>query len=227
MAYILNIETATDVCSVAIAKNDTLLSLAEVTEGFNHAAQLTYLIDTCLQDTELKMSDLSAVAVSQGPGSYTALRVGTSTAKGIAYALQLPLIAVDTLQSLALAGSQIVQRDVLYCPMIDARRMEVYTAMYNFKNMAVTETQAIIVDENSFSTYFAGDNSVVFIGNGAEKCRSVIHSPLATFHPLQCSAKYLVKLAYHAFQSNIFQDVAYYAPQYFKAPNITTPKKIL
>ncbi|MFK7935292.1 MAG: tRNA (adenosine(37)-N6)-threonylcarbamoyltransferase complex dimerization subunit type 1 TsaB [Saprospiraceae bacterium] len=227
MAYILNIETATDICSVAIAENDTLLSLAETTESFQHAAQLTHLIDTCLQDTTLKMKDLDAVAVSQGPGSYTALRVGTSTAKGIAYALQLPLIAVDTLQSLAHAGSEIYHRDILYCPMIDARRMEVYAAIYNFQNMAVTETQAIIVDENSFSSYFASDNSIVFIGNGAEKCRSVIHSPLAIFHPLKCSAKYLVKLAYQAFQNNLFQDVAYYAPQYFKAPNITTPKKIL
>ena len=149
MAYILNIETATDICSVAIAENDTLLSLAETTESFQHATQLTHLIDTCLRDTKLKMKDLAAVAVSQGPGSYTALRVGTSTAKGIAYALQLPLIAVDTLQSLAFAGSQLVQKDVLYCPMIDARRMEVYTAFYNYKNMAVTETQAIIVDRKS------------------------------------------------------------------------------
>jgi tRNA threonylcarbamoyladenosine biosynthesis protein TsaB len=233
MSLILNIETATDICSVALAKNGKILAFRE-TQTLNHASQLTLFIETCLQETGFKMTDLAAVAISNGPGSYTALRVGSSTAKGICYALDLPMIAIDTLESLAFATFQAVgDRAALYCPMIDARRSEVYGTVFiysgenTYSGLEIVEpTQPIIIDSRSFDTYFLAEKSIVFSGNGAEKCRPILTSELARFYNTICSAKYLVELSFAAFEKKQFINVAYHTPQYLKAPNITTPKKI-
>lgn len=226
MAILLLIETATEICSVALSKNGELLALQETDESYAHASQLTLLIERCLTEAGINMEALDAVAVSAGPGSYTGLRIGVSTAKGICYALNKPLIGVNTLLALARASTAEKQLDALYCPMIDARRMEVYAAIFNKQNKILSATNAYILDSNSFSDHFARGKRIVFSGNGSHKCRSVITNPQAVFHPILCSAQHLAPIAEQSFHSSSFADLAYFAPQYFKAPNITISKKI-
>ena len=230
MALILNLETATDICSVALAEDGELIAFREL-QTLNHAGQLTLFIEECLAEARFKMTDLSAVAISNGPGSYTALRVGSSTAKGICYALDVPMIAIDTLESLAQATFDAVgDVDAFYCPMIDARRLEVYGAIFSYDTEGslsiVEETQPIIVDAHSFDAHFSAGRKIIFSGNGADKCRPILAHELARFHHTNCSAKHLVKLSFAAFKKLQFINVAYHTPKYLKAPNITTPKKI-
>jgi tRNA threonylcarbamoyladenosine biosynthesis protein TsaB len=230
MALILNIETATDICSVALAEDGAIIAFREM-QTLNHAGQLTIFIEECLAEANLKMTDLAAVAISNGPGSYTALRVGSSTAKGICYALDLPMIAIDTLESLAFATFEAVgDSDAFYCPMIDARRLEVYGAIFSYDTEGfpsiVEKTQPIIVDSDSFDTYFLDGKKLIFGGNGADKCRPILTNELARFYNTNCSAKHLVKLSFAALKKMKFISVAYHTPHYLKAPNITTPKKI-
>ena len=227
MAKILNIETSTEICSVCISENAQLLAIAESHEGYNHSSNLTIFIQKCLKEAKLKMEDIDAIALSQGPGSYTGLRIGVSVAKGICYALNKPMIAVDTLQALAFAAAEKHKTDVLFCPMIDARRMEVYTAIYNLENEIVDHLQAKIIDSNSFINYFEEGKKILFCGNGAEKCKEVISSPNAQFSSIKCSAKHLISISEEHFKRQTFEDIAYFSPLYFKAPNITLPKKIL
>jgi len=227
MAKILNIETSTEICSICISENGQLLAIAESHEGYNHASNLTIFIQKCLKEAKLKMENLDAIALSQGPGSYTGLRIGVSVAKGICYALNKPLIAVDTLQAIAFAAAIDHTSDVLFCPMIDARRMEVYTAIYNSENEIVDHLQAKIIDSNSFINYFNEGKKILFCGNGAEKCKEVITSPSAQFSSIKCSSKHLISLSEKRFKRQTFEDIAYFSPLYFKAPNITLPKKIL
>jgi tRNA threonylcarbamoyladenosine biosynthesis protein TsaB len=230
MALILNIETATDICSVALAQSGELIAFREM-QTLNHAGQLTLFIEECLAEAHFKMTDLDAVAISNGPGSYTALRVGSSTAKGICYALDLPMIAIDTLESLALATfEELGDYNAFYCPMIDARRLEVYGAIFSYdregRMTSVKKTQPIIVNSSSFDTYFSDGKNLIFSGNGADKCRPILTIELARFCNTNCSAKHLVKLSFAAFKKTQFINVAYHTPHYLKAPNITTPKKI-
>jgi tRNA threonylcarbamoyladenosine biosynthesis protein TsaB len=187
-----------------------------------------------LKESGLAMRDLNAVAISNGPGSYTSLRVGTSTAKGICYALEIPLIAIDTLESLAHAAfNEIKNKDALYCPMIDARRMEVYIAFFEIRNddkssqvKRLTETTPLILDVTSFSEYFSLKKPIVFSGNGAPKFEDIIKPPYAYFVDKLCTAGNLPPLSYEKFLNNDFVDIAYHTPEYLKAPNITTPKKV-
>ena len=228
MANILHIETATDVCSVAIAKDGQLLGFVE--ERFSHhnghSKNLTLFIEACLKKTGLKLKQLSAVAVSRGPGSYSSLRVGTSVAKGICYALDLPLLAVDTLQSLAFASQQAMPlAGALYIPMIDARRMEVYCQVFDDHHHALTKAQSLILGPEALAPYFREAQMLVFCGNGAEKARQVFTQPQAHFAHIQHSARNLVQLAFSKFQNKEFEDLAYFAPFYLKPPNITTPRK--
>lgn len=227
MPKILNIETATDICSVCLCEDGKILSLQEGEKGFNHASTLTILIQKCLDDAKITLNDLDAVAVSQGPGSYTGLRIGVSVAKGICYALDKPLIAVDTLMALAWACAQENNESTHYCAMIDARRMEVYCAVYNEKTLEEQPVSALIIDENSFQESFSKNEKIIFCGNGAEKCKSVIQSPLAQFSSIICSAKHLRFLSNMYYLQGKFSDVAYFSPLYYKSPNITIPKKIL
>lgn len=228
MPIILNIETSTDVCSICVSNGLEVLAIRETNEPYVHASKLTIFIQECLSEANLSLATIDAVALSKGPGSYTALRIGASTAKGICYALDKPLIAIDTLQSIALATQTKEQnKKALYCPMIDARRMEVYTALFDANNGLLQQTNALIVDEHSFESYFEEDQVIIFSGNGAEKCKTVLHSSNAHFSSVVCSATNLIPLAISAYEKGKFEDVAYFAPDYHKSPNITTPKKVL
>ena len=225
---ILNIESATDICSVSLSRGTEILSFRETDETFAHSKVLTLLIEDCLSEKKIQLKDLDAVAVSRGPGSYTSLRVGSSVAKGICYALDKPLLSLDTLKSLALATC-VAEGDAgaIYAPMIDARRMEVYTAHFSALGDRLMNTAAEVITEKTYSNIFKSEKKVIFCGNGAEKCRSVLLSPLAFFSPIVCSAMYLPPLAVQAFNEKRFEDIAYFEPEYFKAPNITKSKKRL
>lgn len=225
MARILNLETATDRCSVAVSDGLRLLSLRESAQPREHAAQLTLLIQSALAEAGLELPELDAVAISSGPGSYTSLRVGAATAKGLCYALGKSLIAVDTLQSLALASLKAEREDGWYCPMIDARRMEVYTATFDAANECLVPARALILDEHTFEDALSKGIPIILSGNGAEKCRGLLPERGVYYSLKECSAALLVPLALQAFEAGRFEDLAYYSPFYLKPPNITVAKK--
>ena len=221
MSYILNIETATRNCSVAIAKDGKTIICKEIAEiGYSHAEKLHVFIDEILQETNLTYKDLSAIAVSQGPGSYTGLRIGVSAAKGLCFALDIPLISVDTLQVLA---SQAKTKGIII-PMIDARRMEVYSAIFDSKLEKTRAVQAEILDENSFSGI---DETVFFVGDCSEKAKTVLKKDNFIFldEIVFPSAKEMSPLSYDKFINNNFEDVAYFEPFYLKDFMITTSSK--
>lgn len=216
MAWLLGIESATNICSVALSKEGKTLFLKESDEHNAHSRLLAGFIRDLLAEAEITVAHLGAVVVSKGPGSYTGLRIGVSTAKGLCYGQDLPLIAVPTLQSMALGAREKQPEAGLYCPMIDARRMEVYSAIYDASLETIMETQALIVDEKSYLTYLQ-DNNILFFGNGASKCREVITHPRARFDDeLQPSATYLSELGWGKYQRKEFEDVAYFEPYYLK-----------
>jgi universal bacterial protein YeaZ len=226
MATILQIETATQVCSAAIAHDGKTISLKELMANNIHAGSLTLFIKEAMDSTGLQFEDLDAIAVSMGPGSYTGLRIGVSTAKGLCYALDKPLIAVPTLQMMA-EGFMRQNPDYTdsICSMIDARRMEVFTSLYNSDLKTLSPVSAKIIDGHSFSKEL--DNGIVtFIGNGAAKCAPVLQHENARFSDLNFnSASYMSKLAHAAYLSSRFEDVAYFEPFYLKDFVLTTPKK--
>jgi len=230
MPKILCIETATEVCSVAISSQGKLLALEENHDGNAHASQLHNLVHKVLDSAGITLQDLDAVAVSKGPGSYTGLRVGVSTAKGYCYALGIPLIAINTLESL-LRGQVLGEREQtttsLYVPMLDARRMEVYCAVFDSHANMIRQTEAKIIDETSFAGLLE-NNEVYFLGNGAAKCKSMITLPNAKFlDNVLCSAKGMVDAAFEAFQAKQFEDTAYFEPFYLKDFVGTTPKRLV
>jgi tRNA threonylcarbamoyladenosine biosynthesis protein TsaB len=226
MSLIINIETATEICSVSLSENGKLIALKEDTEGQQHAKLLTVLIEEMFKENNISIKKLNAVAVSKGPGSYTGLRIGVSAAKGIAYAADIPLLAINTLQAMALgvSKSQIFDAETWFCPMIDARRMEVYTAFFDLQNKLRRDITAEIIDENSFNQILE-ERKIVFHGNGAAKCKNIIHSPNAVFTETSgCSASNMVELSYQAYQNKEFADVAYFEPFYLKDFIATVPK---
>lgn len=232
MTAILVFETSTEICSVALTLDGLFVDMIESNEGQNHAKLVTVFAEELLRRNNLSSKDLAAVAVSKGPGSYTGLRIGVSTAKGICYALNIPLIAVGTLE--AMTHHVIVNRtslgipetkQVLFCPMIDARRMEVFSMLYDMEGSVVSPISAIIVDE-IFLAQELKENKVVFFGNGAEKCKNVITSPNAVFiGNIEASAKYSCNLAWQLYNKNQFEDVAYFEPFYLKDFVATVSKK--
>lgn len=215
MALILCLETATKSCSVALAKDGELLHFKEeVSEKYSHSEQLTPFIDSLLQEQGIALTDLDAIAVSKGPGSYTGLRIGVSTAKGLCYALDKPLIGVSTLEAMA-SGMEKKHPNKVYCPMIDARRMEVYTAFFQAEKQ-LTDVEAHIVEADSFSEILA-QSEVLFFGDGADKCQEVITHTNATFiSAVYPSAKDMVAVVEKAFSKQLFEDVAYFEPYYLK-----------
>ncbi|MDR3184825.1 MAG: tRNA (adenosine(37)-N6)-threonylcarbamoyltransferase complex dimerization subunit type 1 TsaB [Prevotellaceae bacterium] len=224
---LLHIETGTAVCSVALSHGDTLLAIKENSEGRAHARLLAVLIDALLREQHCTINDLAAVAVGEGPGSYTGLRVGVSTAKGICYGSRKPLIAVNALQSLAFLAIEkrlLPAPGALIAPMIDARRMEVYTALFDATGQPLTPTGAKIIDENSFADHLS-QHHLLFVGDGADKCRALLTHPHAHFASLQASAAGMVKLAAAAFAQQRFADVAYFEPFYLKEFVAIPPKK--
>jgi len=215
---ILHIETGTAVCSVALSRGEKLVALRENTEGMLHAKLLAVFIEEILHEQQLGISQLDAVSVSEGPGSYTGLRVGVSTAKGLCYGAHKPLIAVGSLQSLAMlsiARQLLPTPEACIIPMIDARRMEVYTAQFNHAGEQISATEAKIIDSFSFVEILE-KQPVLFIGDGAEKCKAVIIHPNAHFVPLQASAAGMIQPAFKAFAQQQFVNTAYFEPFYLK-----------
>ena len=226
MSIILNIETATELSSVCISKDQEVLAIKEGSGPMKHSQEITLLIQDCLSTIGITFAQLDAVAVSKGPGSYTALRVGTSVAKGICYAVDIPLIGVDTLKSMAVASAAQVAAD-FYCPMIDARRKEVYMALYNNDITELKPCQAAILDQDSFGQDVSVGQKIVFSGNGSPKFEEMILRPEFVFTNIVCKASNLVPLALEAYKAKKFVSVAYFEPTYLKPPNITIPKKRL
>lgn len=213
MGYILNIETATKNCSVSIAKNgETILYKQIAEQGYSHAEKLHIFIEELLSEARISSKDLIAIAVSQGPGSYTGLRIGVSAAKGLCYALEIPLISIDTLLVLA---NQVKQTDGLIVPMIDARRMEVYSAIFNSEKEKVREVQAEILTEESFSNL---SEKVYFIGDSNEKAKTILSNSNFQFldEIVYPSANEMSAISFDKFQKNQFEDVAYFEPYYLK-----------
>ncbi len=213
MALILNIETATKNCSVSLSNEGKTIVCKEIAaQNFSHAEKLHLFIAEVLAENNLVFSDLSAVAVSQGPGSYTGLRIGVSSAKGFCYALNIPLIAVDTLQLLA---KQIQIEKGIILPMIDARRMEVFTAFYDKNFNQIRNVQAEIIDENSYAEI---DEILHLVGDGTEKFKTTLTNDKFVFHSnvIYPSAKEMSALSYEKFQNHDFVDVAYFEPFYLK-----------
>ncbi len=218
MVYIINIETSTKVCGVSLSVDGQIVDQRESKEGNSHASNVAPFIDSLIKDNALKYSDLSAIAISEGPGSYTGLRIGTSTAKGLCYALDIPLIAISTLKSMAAYARSLYNSDFnkLLRPMIDARRMEVYSQAFDANLNPLDEIRAIIVDQESFNEELE-KQKVVFFGDGAAKCMDVISHANATYlDKVEASALGMIRLSYDKFIKSDFVDVAYFEPFYLK-----------
>jgi len=227
MALILNIETSTTICSVSIAKDGKKIIGKESNEKNAHSKILTVFIEEVFKEANLKVKDVDAVAVSKGPGSYTGLRIGVSAAKGIAYGANKPLISVSTLLNMAYGAKQVlkINKDDLFAPMIDARRMEVYTQLFDYELNSLNKINAKIIDEQSFLAELE-NHKIHFFGDGAIKCKDIIKHENAIFyedyHP---SADYMIAFSEKAFNENNFEDVAYFEPFYLKDFVATIPKK--
>jgi tRNA threonylcarbamoyladenosine biosynthesis protein TsaB len=221
MSLILQIETATASCSVALAKDGLIIAFKQINERNIHAEVITRFIENVINTADVQYHQLDAVAVSCGPGSYTGLRIGVSTAKGLCFALDKPLIAIETLEAMAFGlidnEGYALNIATLLCPMIDARRMEVFTAIFNTAGSKIQPTSAAIIDENSFTELLA-INEILFFGDGAEKCRAALsESPNARFLPeFVNSAVYLTRKAAEKFRNKDFEDVGYFEPYYLK-----------
>ncbi|WP_457618906.1 tRNA (adenosine(37)-N6)-threonylcarbamoyltransferase complex dimerization subunit type 1 TsaB [Lutibacter sp.] len=214
MAYILNIETATKNCSVSVANNGETITLKELNSGeYSHAEKLHEFIEEVIRKSKIELSDLKAVAVSKGPGSYTGLRIGVSAAKGLCFALEIPLISVDTLKTLALSVS-ITEGCVI--PLLDARRMEVYSSVFDSKNKKIRGVKAEIITEDSFNDFLI-KQKVYLVGDGVEKCKGVIVNKNAVFIDDKLpSANEMAMLSYEKFKKNDIEDIAYFEPFYLK-----------
>jgi tRNA threonylcarbamoyladenosine biosynthesis protein TsaB len=226
MVTILQIETATQVCSAAVSINGETVALKELAAQNIHAGSLTLFIEEVMNQAGITYAALDAVAVSKGPGSYTGLRIGVSTAKGICFAMDKPLIAISTLEMMG-EGFLTANPDYtgLVCPMIDARRMEVFTALYDHHLKQVLPVTARIIDETSYAEDLR-TNTITFIGDGAMKCNTSILSPNAAFSDLNYnSAANMSRLANSCYKAQDFADLAYFEPYYLKDFVITEAKK--
>ena len=233
MSLILCIETGTDICSVGIARDGELISLRESDEGRDHAKRVGVFVDELLRETGVLPDELDAVAVGMGPGSYTGLRIGVSFAKGLCYGLQIPLVAVGSLDSMVQVAREDYEAgiidvdnwdDAVLCPMVDARRMEVYTQMFDANGKPLNEVKAEIVTEDSFADWRSGRPFVIF-GNGAAKCREVLND--ATYINITPSARGLAALAHQRFEAGKTEDIAYSEPFYLKDFIVIPSKKKL
>ena len=235
MALILSIETGTDICSVALANDGELMALRESDEGRDHAKKVALFVDELLRETGVQPSDIDAIAVGKGPGSYTGLRIGVSFAKGMCYALGIPLIAIGSLDALAEVAREDFEAGILdieeedwaqakLCPMVDARRMEVYAQVFDVEGKAQSDVVAEVVTEESFKEWRANDKFVIF-GNGAKKCAEVL--PDAIIEDIGPSSRGIVRLAEEAFNAGKFEDLAYFEPFYLKDFIVIPSKKKL
>ncbi|HET8860399.1 tRNA (adenosine(37)-N6)-threonylcarbamoyltransferase complex dimerization subunit type 1 TsaB [Marivirga sp.] len=220
MSYILSIETSTPICSVAIHKDGKLMANSDLHLDKSHSNSLTPLIEELLQHCDLQMGDLNAIAVSSGPGSYTGLRIGLSTAKGLCYALDIPLISISSLDSMTTHVLNFHKNDKsIYIPMLDARRMEVFYKVSNANLHEVEKMSNLIIEEDSFRDYIDKYDSVFLFGNGAEKAWDLLKSQSEKFiliDNLNPSAQFYGKMAYMKFENEDFEDLAYFEPNYGK-----------
>ena len=233
MSLILCIETGTDICSVGLARDGELVSLRESDEGRDHAKNVAVFVDELLRENDVAAEELSAVAVGMGPGSYTGLRIGVSFAKGLCYGLQIPLVAVGSLDSLVQVAREDYEagiidveqgNDAVLCPMVDARRMEVYTQMFDAKGQSLNEVKAEIIAEDSFAEWRNGRPFVIF-GNGAAKCQEVLTDAILV--NVTPSARGLAALAHQRFEAGQTEDIAYFEPFYLKDFIVIPSKKKL
>lgn len=234
MSLILLIETGTDICSVGIAKDGELLSLRESDEGRDHARKVGVFVDELLRETGIAPDELDAVAVGKGPGSYTGLRIGVSFAKGLCYGLQKPLVAVGSLDALAEVAREDFEAGILsvpdwdralLCPMVDARRMEVYAQVFDSQGRAQNDVSAEVVDADSFAAFRGQGRPFVIFGNGARKCADIL--PDAVLVEVTPSVRGLTQLAQQALDAGRVEDIAYFEPLYLKDFVVTTSKKKL
>ncbi|MEQ9186224.1 MAG: tRNA (adenosine(37)-N6)-threonylcarbamoyltransferase complex dimerization subunit type 1 TsaB [Cryomorphaceae bacterium] len=228
MSLILNIESTTTACSVALANDDVVLAEEESNDGYSHAENLAVFVEKVLQRHSVTTGDLEAIAVSRGPGSYTGLRIGVSLAKGLCYGAGKPLIAVDTLQQMCghplVAEALKANETAWLCPMLDARRMEVYAAFYDEQFNERRGAEAVVLDEDSFAKELV-ERDVFFFGNGSDKFQSVVASGHAHFiRDVWPSAGQMAAFSALAFQQEQFVDTAYFEPFYLKEFQGTTPK---
>lgn len=218
MSIILCIESATPICSVALLR-DRSVFLRETNEGFSHAEKLTVFISEVLTEAGIKPTDVDAIAVSNGPGSYTGLRIGVSVAKGLCFAMDKPLISISTLEAMAVAAKTVLQlkNNALYCPMIDARRMEVYAALFDEKIKLLHPPEAIVVTDALFSDW-RKDNKIYFFGDGAEKCTALLKEEDGFMYckGIFPSAIHMTELAEMKFRNEEFEDVSLFEPVYLK-----------
>jgi len=214
LAYILNIETATKNCSVALAFEGKLIAIKEINSGsYSHAELLHPFVKEVLEMAKISINQIQAIAVSKGPGSFTGLRIGVSAAKGFCFAQNIPLISIETLRSLA--HSLAINEGVI-APLLDARRMEVYSAVFSSKHEQIRAIEAQIINENSFEEYLK-QGQVYFLGDGAEKCKDLLTHSNAVFMDNQFpSAKEMCALSYVKYKKNDIEDVAYFEPFYLK-----------
>ena len=228
---IICLETATNLCSVALCDSNGVISLRESNESKSHASVLTVFIEEILKENGIKAHDLKAVAVSKGPGSYTGLRIGVSVAKGIAYGASIPLIGIETTLSMFCGVSAIrisgedMDKNLLFCPMLDARRMEVYYAIYDCYGNKIKDISAEIINENSFIK-IPESKRILFFGDGAQKCKEVINLKNALYaDDYRISATSMHKPVIQAFNNHNFEDVAYFEPLYLKDFITSLPRK--
>ena len=234
MSLILAIETGTDICSVGIAKDGELLSLRESDEGRDHARKVSVFVDELLRETDIAPDELDAVAVGKGPGSYTGLRIGVSFAKGLCYGLQKPLVAVGSLDALAEVAREDYEAGILavddwsnalLCPMVDARRMEVYAQVFDAEGRPQSEVSAEVVDAGSFAAFRGQGRPFVIFGSGARKCAGILSGAVCVEVPP--SARGLARLAQQALDEGRTEDIAYFEPFYLKDFVVTTSRKKL
>ncbi|MFH0866314.1 MAG: tRNA (adenosine(37)-N6)-threonylcarbamoyltransferase complex dimerization subunit type 1 TsaB [Bacteroidota bacterium] len=232
MSCILLLETATKVCSVAISENGKLLALKESHSANSHSSVITTYVSEVMSVSGKNQSNIDAVCVSMGPGSYTGLRIGVSTAKGLCYAWNKPLIAINTLLSMALhflsEHSRQHHSDALLCPMIDARRMEVYNAIFDLNGNFIRDTSAEIITENSFSGSLQ-KQKIIFFGDGAGKCKEILslHKNAVIIYDFLNSANGMLSPAFLKYQFKQFENTAYFEPYYLKDFIATKPKKLI
>jgi tRNA threonylcarbamoyladenosine biosynthesis protein TsaB len=201
---------------VSLSKSGELISFKEINNGYTHAENLHVFIEEVVKETAITLKDLNGIAISKGPGSYTGLRIGVSTAKGLAFSLNIPLIALDTLEIMTNSVLK-KENEAVYCPMIDARRMEVYTAIYDKDLKQLKATEALIVDENSISQFSVYDK-IYFFGDGMDKCKTVLGNlkNVEFINEILPSAKDMRNLAFKKYMTGSFEDVAYFEPFYLK-----------
>ncbi|WP_425637724.1 tRNA (adenosine(37)-N6)-threonylcarbamoyltransferase complex dimerization subunit type 1 TsaB [Algoriphagus yeomjeoni] len=224
MAVILSLETSTPICSIALHKDGVLMKEKSLDVPGAHSEKLMEMIDSLLGECQLAMENVEAVAVSEGPGSYTGLRIGVSVAKGLAFAGDIPLISISTLKALAYGAKSQIKGKGLIVAMLDARRMEVYREVFDQELETVTKLDSEIIDEESFSNLFE-KCKVYFVGDAVKKVAEVIHHTNAVFLDVPISAEYVGSLAFQKFQMEEFADLAYFVPNYLKEFKALQSKK--